>query len=269
MTTIAEKKWTIDDIYAITEAEAKEMSSEHLTIKDHDVYLVDFGGCFGYSALVFADHHHIYYANDYQLHHKGNRWSEIPEKNHAQLRELYIEEMNNKLFTEAELREPIKSYDNYSRKDYFLRNYYGMRRDYISIFFIGSDEARKMRMDRIKAEKKIYNPIALGYFKLADSDFVERHILLFAELSKRRKEADDSFSFLKGAFLHEMWNHEFCINTYQGNFDVLSCFGEIHFDANDKAEAYFDQLNFDDVHRKAFYAARKEYFNEVNKRNLW
>ena len=61
--------WRIQDIEAVTEETAREMALEVLTVKGHTVYLVDFGGYFGYSCLVFCNGRHIHYANDYQLHH--------------------------------------------------------------------------------------------------------------------------------------------------------------------------------------------------------
>lgn len=59
------KEYTIRDIQAMTEADAATIALEKLDIKGHTVYLVDFGGYFGYSCLVFKNGHHIYYANDY------------------------------------------------------------------------------------------------------------------------------------------------------------------------------------------------------------
>ena len=254
------RTWNIDQIRAISEDEAKRLSSEHMTIKDHDVYFMDFGGYFGYSVLVYANHHHICYASDYEVHHPG--------KAHEQLKECYIKSLNNVLFTEAELIAPLASYEEYSRKDYFLSNHYSMRENYISIYFIGSDEERKAIKDRIKSEKMIYSPIARGYYANSCFQFAEKLILLYAELCKRRQEADNDFTFLKNAFLQEMWNHEYGYNSYQGNWDVLSCFGRIRYNDADDPIDYFDQLNFDDTHRQAYLAARKEYFKEFNSRDV-
>lgn len=249
------KEWNISAIEALTEAEARKMANEHMVIKGHNVYFLDFPDSgFGYSAVVFADGRHIYYANDYQLHH--------PSMTREALRKWYIEVMNNKLFTEAELIAPLASYEEYSRKEYFLSNHYSMRENYISIYFIGSEEEREAIKNRIISEKMIYSPIARGYYANSCYMFVEKLLLLYAELCKRRQEADNDFTFLKNAFLHEMWNHEYIIN-YQGNWDVLRCFGSIVYNEADDYENYFNQLHFDDVHRKAFLDARKEYLKKA------
>lgn len=63
------KDWNISNIEALTEAEAQTMALETMQIKEHNIYFVDFVNAFGYSCLVFKNHHHIYYANDYELHH--------------------------------------------------------------------------------------------------------------------------------------------------------------------------------------------------------
>lgn len=101
------KEYTIKDIEALTEAEANAMALETLFVKGHTLYLVDFGGYFGYSCLVFKNDHHIYYANDYELHHKGYM---MESKTQDQLRELYLEKMARILFTPEEIVSPLKEY---------------------------------------------------------------------------------------------------------------------------------------------------------------
>lgn len=66
------KDWTIYDIESLTESnillgqkdgEPVDLLDK-LDIKGHDIYIVDFGGAFGLSALVFKNGRHIHYAND-------------------------------------------------------------------------------------------------------------------------------------------------------------------------------------------------------------
>ena len=94
----------IKEIEALTEEEVKEIAEEMLVIKEHNIYLVDFEGYFGYSRLVFKNNHHIYYANDYELHH--NYLTKDKERSEAKalLRERFIEGANNILFTEEEIQ---------------------------------------------------------------------------------------------------------------------------------------------------------------------
>lgn len=88
MKNTATKEYTIRDIEALTETQAAAMAIESVTVKGHQVYFVDFGGYFGYSALVFADGHYIKYANDYELHHQG--------KSRDELREFYLDSLSKK-----------------------------------------------------------------------------------------------------------------------------------------------------------------------------
>ena len=134
------KEYNIRIIESLTVSEAKALAEETLTIKDHTVYLVDFGGYFGYSAIVFFGDHHIYHANDYALHHNG--------KDKQWLRKWYIETMNHKLYTESEIVAPLRSYNEYTAKDNFLRNYYPMRVDYVSCFYIIHNEKEATEYER-------------------------------------------------------------------------------------------------------------------------
>ena len=52
------KDWTISEIEALTLAEVIIMKEDYVEINGHDIYFVDFGGYFGYSALVFKDGAH-------------------------------------------------------------------------------------------------------------------------------------------------------------------------------------------------------------------
>ena len=247
MTTTATKEYTIRDIETLTEAQAAEMAIEAATVKGHQVYFVDFGGYFGYSVLVFADGHYIKYANDYELHHSG--------KSRDELRKFYLDSLNKKLFTADEM-ETVSDYQDKQAKEYYIRNYYGLRRDHISMFFCGPDKEREKL--RRKTEKMIFSPVFLAFYDKKDADFVNSGEELLAMLEKAEPESDNA-EYWKNAFLREMFNHEYGIN-WQADFDVCSCFGNCSSVANiDDLNALFDACNFSDVQRAAYMAARREY----------
>ena len=247
MTTTEKKEYTIRDIEALTEAQAAEMAIEAATVKGHQVYFVDFGGYFGYSALVFADGHYIKYANDYELHHK--------DKNRDELREFYLDSLSKKLFA-AEEMETVRDYQDKRAKEYYIRNYYGLRRDHVSIFFFGSDEEREEL--KKKKELMIYSPVFLAYYDKKDSDFVKSGADMLHRLTNAERQSNPA-EYWKSAFLYEMFNHEYGIN-WQADFDVCSCFGDCSGvrDYTD-ADELFAACNFSDVQRAAYMAARREY----------
>lgn len=153
MKNTATKEYTIRDIEALTEEQAAAMAIETASVKGHQVYFVDFGGYFGYSVLVFADGHHIKYANDYELHHK--------DKSRDELQEFYLSSLSRKLFTADEM-ETVSDYQDKQAKEYYIRNYYGLRRDHISMFFCGPDKEREKL--RRKTEKMIFSPVFLAFY---------------------------------------------------------------------------------------------------------
>lgn len=155
--------WNIKTIEALTEPEAQALVLETLPVNGHTVYLIDFEGYFGYSACVFAEGHHIYHANDYALHHRG--------KDRAALRALYVEKLGRILYTDEELSRPLADADDYERRNYYLRNYYSQRRDYVSIFCGGSEEEQEAR--RAQMAGKVFDRFSFAYY--ADADFVARH----------------------------------------------------------------------------------------------
>lgn len=247
--------WNISEIEALTEDEARAISLETVSIKGHTVYMVDFSGYFKYSALVFADGRHIHYANDYELHH--------PDRTREWLRSWYISTLNYTLWTDDEIMGPLHSYAEYQRKLRYVMSLFPQRRDYISQWFYGSDAERQTRQEKIKT--MIYSPIAMAYFLPEDRDFVSRIASLYNHLSAVKNTMESNADYLKSAILAEMYNHEYSIN-WQGNWDVLSCFGRIKYNKSDNPEDYFRQLGWTQEQRSVFWAARAEYVKQQQER---
>lgn len=244
------KIWTIHDIESLTEQQAAEMAESRQDIKGHNVYFVDFGGYFKFSALVFADGQHIKYANDYELHH--------PNTDRAALRKIYIDKLNSKLFADEEL-QTVNSYDDYTAKSYYIRNYYAMRRPYISAFFIGSD-AEWVEIER-KTEKMIFSPVFMDYYAPENADFVKRGAELLRGLDEAEQRNKENAEYWESAFLREMYNHEYGIN-WQADYDVISCFGNCsNVEDYTDAEKLFSAAGFNEVQKSAYLAARREYYN--------
>ena len=242
-----------ENIYAIeamTEQEAQEIAEEKHVIKEHNVYFIDLEGYFGFSAIVFKNGHNIRHANDYELHHEG--------KTREELKEWYIGTMNHKLYTDAEL-QTVASYDDYTAKENFLRNYYGLRYEYISAFNIFHNDAEEAAFTE-KIKGLFYNPVCFGYFETEEP--VKKMIGLFTQLVKAREEMSKRPEYMKEAFYREMCNHEYCIN-WQGNYDVFSCFGRVTYGEDKSAAEYMEELNFSEEQKNAFYEARREYSKQA------
>lgn len=243
------KDWNINEIEALTLAEVMEMKEERVVINGHDIYFVDFGGYFGYSALVFKHGAHIYYANDYESHHKG--------KSKEELKAWYMETLPNRIFTDDDL-ETVKDYDDYDKKSYYLRNYYIQRIPYETAFHIfHNDEEEKVFKQKIKG--MFYNPISFCYLDQKYKWFYEKQAELFGKLESAKEAAsNDNFEYWKKAFLSEMFNHEYGI-AWDADYNVISCFAGIGYN-NNTLEQCFDDAKFTEVQRKAYRAARDEYY---------
>ena len=256
------ENYNIHDIESMTEEAAFIYAEDTAIIKEHDIYFVDFGGYFGFSALVFYDAKHIYYANDYQLHHKKIIWHEdgtstSEDYTKEELKDLYIEALNNKLFTDEELSEPLKSYEEYQRKDYYIRNYYGMRQEYISMFFIGTDEERAKIQEL--TSKMYFSPISFSYY--CNPEFPEKIERLHKALEEQKADTVNNYEYQKRAFKHEAYNHEYGI-SWDADYNTLSAFGNIKYKSDATLTDYFDQLNFNEIQRRAYRDAIREYYKE-------
>ena len=194
---------TIQEIEKLTFAQAKSMAIENVKIKEHDCFFVELGEYFGYSVLVFKNGRHIHYANDYELHHSLT----VKKKGKEGLKQYYIELLNKKLFTDSELLEPIGSYEEYNRKDYFLRNLWIMRYDYISAFAI-SDNAQ----NAIEVSKKthpFFNPMSFCY--VANKEIIHQESKYFEHLQKEFEKLSNDLDSFRKIIATELANHEACL----------------------------------------------------------
>ncbi len=197
------KNYNIDEIEALTIEEAKQMALVTMSIKEHECIFIDFGGGFGYSVLVFKNGKHVHYADDFELHHEYI----VKEKGKEALKQWYIDALNNKLFTDAELLEEVTSYDEYEKKTYFLRNYYIMRYDHVSIFGIGK-EAQKA-FDEARKIYTIYNPVSFCY--VADKNIVDTQEKYLHHLEEAYSRLKDNTETFREMINHELANYEACI----------------------------------------------------------
>ena len=248
--------FTISDIEMLTERQANYLAEEKMVIKGFNVYFINFQGAFGHSYVVFKNDHQIKYANDYELHHGYT----VRKEGLEGLRKYYLEQLSNKLYTDEEIGEPLKDYDDYEFKSRFLHNYYGLQEDSVSMFRIFRNEDDEKAFDE-EVKDLIFNPVGFCYMDKKLKGFIDHHVELLKKLNEARDNVADNYEYQKTAFLYEMANHEYAIN-HQGNWDVLSCFGHIDYDyASDDQdiEKYFEQLKFTETQKRAYYDARTEY----------
>ena len=235
----------IYDIEALTEQEAQKHAIHSEIIKDHEIYYLDLGEHFGFSALVFKDGRQIRYANDYALHHTyGN-------PTQTELLERYRVSLSHKLFTDAELTEPAKTYDEYERKADYLHNLYGLRRDGVSVFFCGSEAERAERAEKIKT--MVYDPVGFSYYPATLADFVKRHVELVERLRAAHINRLKTYDYAVEALRAEMANHEYAIN-WDGDAEVLGALG---FAA--------DGSDLSDEQSRAYTDARKAHYHDFEK----
>lgn len=255
------KNYTIKDIESLTQYEVLKMDHEAIEVNGHQVYLVDFKGYFGYSALVFRAGAHLYYANDYELHHKG--------KTHEELKAWYEDTLKYKLFSDDMISAPVSDYQEAERKEYYLRNYYPqMCDDKISAFRICTNEADEKTFDK-EVEGMIYNPV--GFFYTNDKTFSDRLIELYKIALKSKEPSKDNYDYWFNAFKYEMFNHEYAI-SWEPDTSTLSAFGlpyKVGYEYENKEYSkglnfLFDALDFSDMQRKAYREARSYVLSHSN-----
>lgn len=259
----------IQEIEKMNEAEIREHFApdfEAVTIKGYTIYLLDIEDGFGYSAIVFGEGRHIVWANDYELHHTYFMKSHTRDD----LRAYYIEKENQILYTEEELEQPLKDYHDFERRRKYIMELMPLRRDFLSMFHCERTEEEKAERAQQKAKHPVFCPAAMGYFAEADKEFAGHITELYDRLCKQMQDTANNYDYQFSAFYYELGNHEYHINTYQGDWDTLSAFGNIpwHGQGPEAREKYFEALNFTETQIKAFNDARAKFLRDAGE-NDW
>ena len=129
-----------------------------------------------------------------------------------------------------------------------------------------SETGRKGRCPLVKNGKDwLYSFGGGGFYFKFDAETVHDFISKPDPINELMKDPDFAYS----AFYYEMGNHEYHINTYQGNWDVISCFANVEFCDDDwNLENYFKQLNWTDETKEAYKKARAAFLKAARE-NDW
>jgi hypothetical protein len=174
-----------------------------------------------------------------------------------ELKVWYMETLPNKIFADKDL-EIVENYDDYERKDYFLRNYYIQRIPYETAFHIYHNETEEKEFKK-KIKGMFYNHISFCYVEPKYKEFCKTQAELLGKLESAKEAASNgSFEYWKDAFLSEMFNHEYGI-AWDADYNVISCFASIGYN-NITLEQCFDDAGFTEVQRAAYRAARDKYY---------
>ena len=180
---------TIHEIEKLTEDQVMKNAESVETLKGFTLYFIDLKGYFGYSVLVFKDGYYIKYANDYQLHHKS-----IKDIN--ELKKYYIKKLNNRLYTNEELRS-ITDYKDFNAKYMFLIN------DKPTTFECVSSYDEKVTV--LKESYKYYFMFNY-YFNEDDQKEIREDFKVLCNAHKEKMANDDAY--FESAIYYELANHE-------------------------------------------------------------
>ena len=256
----------IDDLR--NEELVKVNARECVMIKDHNVYMVDIETYGGLCAIAFYDGYLIY--SRVKVNHSNCKTDE-------ELRETYIKVMNNTLYTEDELSY-VKDYDDYTVKNYFIRNYYCNRKDHLSWFYSEiTKDKYEILSSWIKDRDKIYeklnreiytenNNVCFCFFKSEDKEFSDHIYELLKGLEKAKDESENNPDYMVSAFYYEMCNHEYCIN-WQADWDVCSCFDRCKYGEDKGYVEYLTEMGHPEW-IPLYIKARKKYYKAAEE-NDW
>lgn len=258
MKKLEEMIWS--DFENMTESDAVYFSEDHQTVKDHRVYFIEAGGYFGLIALVFKRGRNIKYAADSELHHRGHSKTEV--------KRIILKGLERALFTDDEMLSgsAVVDYETYQAVKHYIINYYGLRYNYISAFYISNGHTAEENRQREESLKGlVYNPYSFCYMSKKDASWcinAQRQMLEATEAAWSEAQRED-VNKLKKAFLREMYNHEYAI-SWDPDRETLSAFGLPWNFKSNSVDDMLTYLKYNDDQKRAYYEAARECLKNSN-----
>ena len=131
--------------------------------------------------------------------------------------------------------------------------------DELPVYFAFSDEQFEevLRKTGASGPEDFYGlGIGGGFFLKEDRDLI--HAWLKGD---NLDELMRDYEFAKGAFKCEMNNHEYFINTYQADWDTMSCFIDIEY-RDEGTEGYLARSGWDEQTKQAYRDAKRECYRQ-------
>lgn len=83
------------------------------------------------------------------------------------------------------------------------------------------------------------------------------------------RAAMTDYDFAYRAFLDEMSNHEYHLDTWQADWDVCSCFGDAEYIVDKDGPAYLAEMGYADVTQRAYRDARRRFYQLCDENGWW
>lgn len=213
----------ITEIEKMDEKEVAEIaaSKEPKKIKGYSVYYVRLNEDEVVSAIVFKNGRQITFSNLYPM----TRVYPHPKTDEESIK-VMCKKLRHSLYTEDELVKAT-SYVDYRLKREFLSSRWIQQFDYLSWFFIGSDEERKERQEQQK-EYPYFCNTCFCYVK--DKNIADRANEIMGSLESSYKELEKNDDVFRKMIAVELANHEAgyterydeALDALGINFDKLS-----------------------------------------------
>ncbi len=120
-----------------------------------------------------------------------------------------------------------------------------------------------------EAERRSTKLVNLGCNGFCFEEDVEHIVATLKELRRSEKERMESYDFAYEAFYYELGNHEYHINTYQGDWDTVSVFYDVEWKENRTGEEYLELAGAKPDTIRAYIDARRAYMKEAVEHDDW
>lgn len=115
--------------------------------------------------------------------------------------------------------------------------------------------------------------IRMGFGAFCLKSDLERITSELDKVEEMKRDFIKDYEQAYDAFFCEMGNHEYHINYYQGDWDVLSCFGldddVCEFEDGKGADEYMDAMGLSPVTKAAYHDARCDFLRMADERGWY
>lgn len=111
--------------------------------------------------------------------------------------------------------------------------------------------------------------VSLGAGAFCFKEDEEHIVATLKAMNRSTAKRMESYDFAYEAFYYELGNHEYHINTYQGDWDTVSAFYDVEWKEDRTGEEYLELAGAKPDTVRAYTDARKAYMKEAMEHDDW
>lgn len=157
---------------------------------------------------------------------------------------------------------PVKTETYHEMRERFQREF----NEFPFLFAFSNEQFDRALAEKGWSEGELVRVMPGGFIRKRDA---RRLRAMTTAHDRELRAAMADYDFAYRAFLDEMGNHEYHLDTWQADWDVVSCFGDAEYVVGKDGPAYLAEMGYGEVTRQAYLDAHRRFYQLCDENGWW